>query len=63
MHLDFLIMTSLHVQKIATQRRSDESLLTDISDGAKLYQGEGFLFYPNNISFIVNTGKGASLIV
>ncbi|CAH3139667.1 unnamed protein product [Porites lobata] len=47
-------------QKIAARRNSDESLLTDITDGAeyvKFYQGEGFLSCPNNISFIVNTGK------
>ena len=49
-------------QKIAARRDSDESLITDITDGAeyvKLYQGGGFLSCPNNISFIVNTGKCA----
>jgi len=49
-------------QKIAAQRASNESLLTDITDGAeyvKLYQSEGFLSCPSNISFIVNTGKCA----
>ena len=51
-------------QKIAARRASNESLITDtcITDGAeyvKLYQSEGFLSCPNNISFIVNTGKCA----
>ena len=49
-------------QKIAARRASNESFITDITDGAeyvKLYQSEGFLSFPNNISFIVNTGKYA----
>ena len=51
-------------QKIATRRATEESLLTDITDGAeyvRLYKDNGFLSCPNNISFLVNTGNTQSV--